>query len=561
MKMDDNKMNMRTKLLAELKLVNPTIKKDYLYKRCVNKYVDGMLLTIQEAWALNYKSTYLQEGEFLFNATRAQKVCGQILTEQQHIYNLMKEHTKTSLVIEVQNGFNIGSAATLSRVVLNPQYKKYILDELTRAPIHTSQKELNEIERNANYYVEVDTKSLTSYISKTAETIRTSSDKPAAYTDKLHSTFAAASKLLSMVHEPNSEHQTHYINEQWKQSDCGRMYGQGFSLQRMPKEVRHAALGICHKYDFKACAFALMAGLAHAIDPTLKIASVLDYVKDREPIRVAIANQVNIPVSLVKTIFTSLGFGAELVNNQFHAIRGEIAKYARQSHDKNIWLDKDQYNKLGNEEFERLVGNETFKLINEELEFVNETILQHYKSETLSIGAFTYSDVDPSTDKKRSDKQKLAWIYQALEAQATIQFCDLASSYGQTELLTTHDCVYFKKRLTSEQVVDIQLKLRERFPYLRFEHETIFPISTDEHHATHFADANTDEEDHKARIRQETAKAQGKVSVFGFSDSEHQIVKKPLTDQQYELERRNQFLRDTGQLSESESVLNDLLSR
>ena len=110
-------------------------------------------------------------------------------------------------------------------------------------------------------------------------------------------------------------------------------------------------------------------------------------------------------------------------------------------------------------------------------------------------------------------------------------------------------------------MVDIQLKLRERFPYLRFEHEAIFPISTDEHFATYSADAKADEEDHKARIRQETAKAQGKVSVFGFSDSEHQIGPKPLTDQQYELERRNQFLRDTGQLSESESVLNDLLSR
>ena len=524
-------------MVTELKLVNSLLKKNYLYERCVNKYVDGMLMMIQESFAMNYKSAYLQEGEFLFNATRAQDVCGQIGTEQQHIYNLMKQHTNTSLIVEVQKGFNIGTSATLSRVVLNPNYKKYILNELTTAPIHTSQKQLDEIEQQANYYVEVDVKSLTSYISKTAETLRDSSNKPEAYTDKLRSNFAAASKLLSMVHEPNSEHQTHYINELWNQSDCGRMYGQGFSLQRMPKEVRHAALGICHKYDIKACAFALMAGLAHAIDPTLKIASVIDYVKDREPIRIAIANQVNIPVSLVKMIFTSLGFGAELVNNQFHVIRGEIAKHARQSHDKNIWLDKDQYNNLGNEEYERLVSNQTFKFINEELGFINDTILQHYETDWLVIGDFTYNDVDPTTGKKRSDKQKLAWIYQALEAQATIQFCDLASSYGKAELLTTHDCVYFKKRLTNEQVIDIQLKLRERFPYLRFEHEAIFPISTDEHFATYFADAKADEEEHKERMTQETEKAQGYVSAFGYSDSEHQIVQKQLTDAQYELER------------------------
>ena len=80
MTMDDKDMNIREQLVAELKQVNPELKKDMLYERCVNKYVDGMLLMIQESWALDYKSTYLQAGEFLFNATKAQKVCGQIGT-------------------------------------------------------------------------------------------------------------------------------------------------------------------------------------------------------------------------------------------------------------------------------------------------------------------------------------------------------------------------------------------------------------------------------------------------------------------------------------------------
>jgi hypothetical protein len=415
--MDDKDMNIREQLVAELKLVNSHLRKDYLYERCVNKYVDGMLLMIQESWALDYKSTYLQAGEFLFNATKAQGLCGQIGTEpQQHIYNLMQKNSQTSFVIQVQKGFSVGTSSTLCRVVLNQRYRKFILEELTTAAIHTPQKQLDEIEQQANYYVEVDTKSLASYISKTSDTLNDSLSKSAAYTDKLRSNLAAAIKILSMVHEPDAEHQTHYINEQWKQADCGRLYGKGFSLQRMSKEVRHAALGICHKYDFKACAFALMAGLAHAIDSTLKIASVTGYVKYRQSIRSAIAREVNIPVELVKTIFTSLGFGAQLVNNQFHAIRGEIAKHARQSHDKNIWLEKDQYNKLGNDEYERLVNNQTFKFIYEDLESINRTILDYFSKESLGIGEFTYSDVDPKTNKKRTDKQKLAWIYQALEA-------------------------------------------------------------------------------------------------------------------------------------------------
>ena len=177
MTMDDKDMNIREQLVAELKQVNPELKKDMLYERCVNKYVDGMLLMIQESWALDYKSTYLQAGEFLFNATKAQKVCGQIGTKQQHIYNLMQQHSQTSFVIEVKKGFSVGASSTLSRVVLNQHYRKFILEESTIAAIHTPQKLLDEIEQQANYYVEVDTKSLASYITKTSDTLNDSLSK------------------------------------------------------------------------------------------------------------------------------------------------------------------------------------------------------------------------------------------------------------------------------------------------------------------------------------------------------------------------------------------------
>ena len=55
--------------------------------------------------------------------------------------------------------------------------------------------------------------------------------------------------------------------------------------------------------------------------------------------------------------------------------------------------------------------------------------------------------------------------------------------------------------------------------------------------------------------------AQGYVSLFAHNDPVRQVAQAPLTDEQYELERRNQFLKDTGQLSEGQSVLNDLLPR
>ena len=44
---------LKTKLRAALMLAQPKLKKDYLYDRCVNSYVDGMLAAIRDAWAMN----------------------------------------------------------------------------------------------------------------------------------------------------------------------------------------------------------------------------------------------------------------------------------------------------------------------------------------------------------------------------------------------------------------------------------------------------------------------------------------------------------------------------
>ena len=252
---------------------------------------------------MNYKSIEMNDDCFSFSQSNMREVIGTIGKKQEYIYQIMRDDLSTSLLVVIRKGFNKNGVSKLSVVKINPIYKDLIMEELLDLRIEANEKLLDEIEQNSNYCVNVDPTSLASFIAKTTATI-SSTSYGKAYKDKLFRNLAAARQLQSMIHSADADHPTPYINERWETADCGRIYGQGYSLQRMPKEVRHAALGVCHKYDFKACAFAIMAGLAAAIDPTIKIGATLNYVINRKKIRERIAEQLNISESLVKEIFT-----------------------------------------------------------------------------------------------------------------------------------------------------------------------------------------------------------------------------------------------------------------
>ena len=495
---------LKTILLEAIKTTTPHLGKDYLYERCVTKYLSAMLPAISYAISLNHKSSQYNTGEFALAQTALRDVLGRIGTQQKYIADVMKQHLSTSLIIEIKKGFNYANGSNmLSLVQLNPIYKELVMEELLNLRMEKNQQLLDEIERASNYTVNVDTASLASYIRKTTKTMSDTKNN-SAYKDKLFKNSLAAKQLQTMIHDADETNATPYIKERWEQADSGRIYGQGYSLQRMSKEVRHAALGYCYKYDFKASAFALMAGLAHTINPTIKIGAVIDYVKNRNSIRQRIAKELNIDEGVIKTIFTAIGFGAELKNNQFNAIRGAFAKVARMKHDTSIRLERDIYNNLGADEFMRLVENRTFCYIYEELQIINQTILDYYKTNALVINDRIYSNIDEKTGKKRNDRQKLAWIYQALEFTAMVQFSDLVESMTQQEaLLTTHDCIYYKNKLPASVKVDASYLLNQTFPYLRFEEDEIVPIVEDEYFAIRFAQTIQFEQEHKQRIEEQ----------------------------------------------------------
>ena len=60
---------LKTILLEAIKTTTPHLGKDYLYERCVTKYLSAMLPAISYAISLNHKSSQYNTGEFALAQT------------------------------------------------------------------------------------------------------------------------------------------------------------------------------------------------------------------------------------------------------------------------------------------------------------------------------------------------------------------------------------------------------------------------------------------------------------------------------------------------------------
>ncbi len=364
---------------------------------------------------------------------------------------------------------------------------------------------------------------LDSYIRATTQSLATKHNS--AYNNKLYRNLIASKRIKQRAVEQADG--SYLIKEYWDQIDSGRVHGHGLSLQRVAKEVRHAALGRCAKIDFKASSYAILTSLALAIDPNLRVESLKSYIQYRTQVRIRIANAIGISEEWMKTIFTSLGFGAEVKDNPFNSIR----------------------KKLGSEKFNLLVANQEFAYIKQDLDVVRDTILKsdQFKGNEFSVGAYKYSAIDSKTGSKRSRNQKLAWIYQAAERMALdIVIEHMPDNYSM--LLPVHDCIYIKQRLSSSVLIELHFRLRKLFPLLSFEQEIIIPIHATQDHFKRDDGFAAEVAAHRARIAQEELDARGYKSQVAFVAEPPKVFDfRNETVHDYELRRKRQFLLDIEQ--------------
>jgi hypothetical protein len=470
----------------------------------------------------------IDAAEFNFSVNAVNKASGQVslLGKRPRIFTLMQLHTQTSLVIGTYKGNSI--THRVSKFTLNPRYKKEILTELITNNFTLTSAHIKNTNEKPNYSIPVVMDALDSYIKNTEKILSTA--REGKYKEKLTRNSLAAIRIK--MEAQLQDDGTHLVHEYWTQIDSGRIHGHGFSLQLAPKEVRHAALGRCSKIDFKASSYAILTSIALAINPQLKVESLKSYIKYRTPIRIRIAKSVGISEDWIKTIFTSLGFGAEVKDNPFNSIR----------------------KKLGQEKFNLLVANQEFAYIKQELDVVRDTILKsdYFNGDDFTIGGNTYTHLDSKTGMKRTKNQKLAWIYQAFERMA-LEIVINKMPKNFTMLLPVHDCLYIKQRLPSHVVLDLKDEIRQLIPLLDFEQELIIPIHADEDHDKFDLAIEAEELAHKQRIAVAEREARGYKSDIMNSVHQKETDYTNETDAEYEHRRKQQFLSDIQKYEESKN--------
>lgn len=475
-------MNLKLLLANELKRLYPDIK-PYLCDRYSDKYYNVVMNEIRNALLRPSNDN----DELSFNKEMVYRKCGVVSTGAP-LLSFMGKSASTRLIDVVFEG----NQGKMSRVVLNEKYKEQIMNDLIdlidEPQNKLTAKELDELYQKANKVIPLDLISLRCYIEQTKLDIENSTGD---YKIKISNNKIQADQILMEAREVDGEH---YAMEYWTTADTGRVYGHYNSLQRMPKNVRHAALGVCHKYDFQAHSFAVMASLAKMFDPNLKIAAVEDYIRNRTRIRARIARAVGVSEDRIKEVFTSLGFGAKPISNPYTAIHRAV---------------------YGQNNFAKLIAQQDFVFITEDLKKINQVILKNYPNEDfVGMNGYKYTCMSDKGRKKGPNKL-LAWIYQNLEAHITNEFIKIVRERSGLEpLLTVHDCVYYKDPVPAATITDAMFLLREGFQFVKVEHEKIFPITTSEDYNQRFAEQEADELAHRERIKREEQLARGYKSIL-----------------------------------------------
>lgn len=468
-------MDLKQKLVIELNDLYPAIK-PLLAERYVNKYVDFLIPELQVALMRPVEDEVLS-----VNSTQLKRKMGRMdyNDEQIYIFDFMGRSDRTRLVNETY----VGHKGIYKKVIINPIYQD---DVLGRIAMTTTAPQPTNHPTDFTHVIPVNEATLLSFITESQNKLKNlNANSPLGM--KITSDITLAKNIYANI-------ENGVVKEKWEVKDTGRIYGMGISLQHAPKEVRHAALGDCYKYDFQACSFSIMASLAKSINPEIYTSFLEEYIKHRAPIRESIANQVGVPVDVIKRVFTSLGFGARVVNNLFSSIRKELPNDAA---------------------YEALLNCEQFKYIKEELDVVNQTI-ENYDAfkNSFDINEYHFNEKTEGGRKKTS-AQRLAWIYQCFEAQLMNRVVDeIKKRTGMEPLLTVHDCVYYKQSIPANTLADIRYIITQIFPFARIEKEVIYPITTKEFYNNRFAEQNQREEEHRQRIYEEEQLARNYQSQF-----------------------------------------------
>lgn len=299
-----------------------------------------------------------------------------------------------------------------------------------------------------------------------------------------------------------------------KESDYGRRYYTGQSLQSMNSNVRSAALGNHFQYDLNAAVYAIKFFLcSHMSDK--KFTYTGEYIeggaKFKDSIRRRIADTVFLPdfspadwqVDVIKKVITAIGFGATMNTKGYFDDNGtwqstsiaDLLSYKSKTTDRMV-LAKDKY--------ERLLQDPWLKEFMREQKEMTDIITKWY----IDNEQVNKQDHSFLVDGRNSfNKNRLmAYIFQTFERGIMDKTEDFITSEGNQVLLRVHDAIYTKKRV---DLAELHLMLSEAFTPGAGNYLGAKLISFSQEEAKRFEYFINEDIEHKQFIREQEELAKG----------------------------------------------------
>lgn len=304
-----------------------------------------------------------------------------------------------------------------------------------------------------------------------------------------------------------------------KESEYGRRYYTGQSLQTMSKLVRGAALGSHFQYDLNAAVYAIKFFLCtHITDK--KFTYTGEYIeggaKYKDSIRKQIADYVYQPdfspnelqLRDIKKVITAIGFGASTNSRGYFDDAGiwqntsiaDIFTY-RSKTTGNMVLAKDKY--------DRLISHPWLKEFMREQKEMTDLITKWYIDNKL----VNKKDHSFLVDGRNAfNKSKLmAYIFQTFERGIMDKTEEFIKNEGNEVLLRVHDAIYTRKRV---DMAELHIMLSETFVPGPGNYLGCKLISFSQEECDRYEYFEYEDQKHKEFIRQEEELAKGYKSIL-----------------------------------------------
>lgn len=310
-----------------------------------------------------------------------------------------------------------------------------------------------------------------------------------------------------------------YFPQIIKESQYGRRYYTGQSLQTMSSIVRGAALGNHFQYDLNAAVYAIKFYLCtHITDK--KFTYTGEYIeggaKFKDSIRRQIADFVYQPdfgpeewqIETIKKTITAIGFGASTNSKGYFDNNGswqntsiaDIFSYRSKTTDRMV-LAKDKY--------ERLLQHPWLQNFMAEQKEMTDLITKWYIDNEL-INKTDHSFLVDGRNSFNKNKV-MAYVFQTIERGIMDKAQEFIANDNNEVLLRVHDAIYTRKRV---DMAELHMMLAETFNPGPYNYLGTKLISFSQEEAKRFEYFIYEDQEHKQFIKEQEELAKGYKSLI-----------------------------------------------